>query len=508
MLRALLVLLIACNGGEKDPSGLDTDATTADDTDPVAVDDTDDGPATMDFEAFCDRAAQAYVDHLARCFPEVYDPEGPFVGVNEENCLGAREAIDEGRLSYDPASAAACVRAAEAETGCNWDLQGFRSPACDDTFTALVPLGGECGNGDARWTIIEGACAEGWCNDRSTCPGSCEAFVGVGEDCTTAQCEWRTSTCDLDSLRCVALPVSGEACPDGACATGTRCEAGTCRDVADPADGCDADHLCALTAMECVDEVCTLLLPEGMSCEFDFQCSDPLACRDDDGDGATECLPRGGLDTACGAHTDCAIDLYCDSLPDTCQPRPQLGGDCHSEAPCVEGAWCRYRPEQPGICSLTGDRGDDCAEDGYPADDPLACAEGLLCMQDTTCQPPGSAGDPCNATTPSCADDLVCDRATWTCIDRPALDAPCNPLPAGGCADGLTCQCTGTPEECQSWLDIYPQAWHTCQPTLDEADACWANGECASQYCDFCATGECDFRSPGVCGPAFEACVP
>jgi hypothetical protein len=508
MTRALLALLLAaCTSSEKDPSDLDTD-TTADDTDAVAVDDTDDGPATMDFETFCARASQAYVDHLARCFPDVYDPEGPFVAVNEDNCLAAREALDEGRRAYDPAAAAACVRAAEAETGCTWDLQGFRAAACDDAFTPLVPVGGDCGGGDGAWLIIGGTCAEGWCNDRSTCPGSCEAFVGVGEDCTSAQCEWRTTTCDPTSQRCVALPVAGEACPDGACAIGARCDAGTCRTIADPDEGCDADHLCALSAMECVDEVCTLLLPEGMTCDFDFQCAAPLACRDGDGDDDRECLPRGVAGDRCTYDDACASDLYCDWQTDECVPRLAIGEDCRDVNVCVEGAWCMSRPEQPGLCVETGGRGDACVDAAGPSTDPLACEVGLQCMQDGSCQPPGGAGDPCRVDLPSCTGDLVCDRATWTCAPPAAQGEGCNPFDADTCVDGLSCTCTGTSEECRFWIDVYDQAWHSCQPTAVEGEACWADRECEGGYCDICGSGDCDYNNPGVCGPAYEACVP
>jgi hypothetical protein len=93
-------------------------------------------------------------------------------------------------------------------------------------------------------------CPQGVCAAGSRCDGStCELLPGPGDECGTLGCA-EDLTCDFDTATCTPLPIAGEPCFQGSCASNRRCgPEGVCVD--DPPMTCElpfclyrADGLC------------------------------------------------------------------------------------------------------------------------------------------------------------------------------------------------------------------------------------------------------------------------
>lgn len=501
----VLLGLMACSGGEK--------AADVDDTDLVAEDDTDPGggDALPTFDAFCAEASDLYADHLVTCFPDGDYAAGTAGGDAfrqrmRDACALAVDAADGGRAAYDATAARTCLASARAEANaCRWDFSGFTHPACDAVFAPLVPLGGACSGAEGRWLIFQGTCAEGWCDDRETCPGACAPYAAVGASCADAPCDPAVAWCfGAEERSCVPFPATGAACDDGVCGPGDRCAGDVCVPIAVVGDTCGDDRVCASVAMACDDGVCDLHVAAGAPCRINPSCTDGLVCRDADGDGQTTCEARGDVGARCVIDVDCVDAAWCDAAARTCVARAAVEASC-ADAPCVDGAWCREPGKGVPTCWAPQEDGQDCWEWYGPSLDADACQPGSLCMDDGVCHPVGGDGDPCAVTQPSCLPGLTCDRASVTCVPAGDDGDACNPFDPEACAAGLGCACEGRPEQCAAGDTVAPQAWHVCAPLKPEGAVCWAWAECASGLCDPCADGDCDV--PGLCVIPEEDCA-
>jgi hypothetical protein len=147
----------------------------------------------------------------------------------------------------------------------------------------------------------------------------------------------------------------------------------------------------------------------------------------------------GAACTVAANRSECARDLVCIGVDGegngVCAPL------CDQPAP---GEKCRFKDPGGG----SGSYASDC-QDGYYCGASDTCeaslSDGATCMSDNSCAsgncnatnvcsvPPGK-GQSCDDL--RCADPLVCDIDSSTCVDRPAVGQPCV---FGACVDGARC---------------------------------------------------------------------
>ena len=353
-------------------------------------------------------------------------------------CSSGRDAIDAGRLVYDPVQAEACAALSVGDCedveafafGAGSAQAGFlQSNVCQGVVTGTVALGDEC---HAHSTKYASECAEGFCPSNA-CPGACTAYSAVGGACdgATTACDPALAFCNGEN-ECQAYAGVGDACGLIRCAPGDFC-------------GYDAVEL---------QDVCVATVAVGEDCEPRLnQCQGLATCHEG------TCVDMVELDQPCLNNTNCPVDAYCAG---TCQPRAALTEDCSNNVQCVEGAGC-----DADICVLLGDAGEACP-----------CAEGLWCDAANECQPRGDVGDACDPQyLGTCSVPLFCDPATSTCAARAALDEACNfAHPLDSCAEGLHCACAAN---CQP-THVAPAV---CRPRLAEGEDCGAAPECLTGIC-------------------------
>lgn len=291
------------------------------------------------------------------------------------------DAVDQGRIAYDPAAAAECVC---ADVGFPFvqDLPfAVSGGACADAFQGTLPLGspcqldlecaadaycaigGECGTCTARRPL--GASCErsaecersdelvALCDFRAaspTCLGfsiqanasvgaPCNELVVMGTSATTGVCAEGLG-CDVETSVCVVPPAEGETCNE-LCASGLTCSADTCRPVSytgTEGDACDDDHdapagmtvqgcdfstglVCAMGVCECVSGTCPLELfaPVGASCAGFGFCDRTGFCN-----RSSVCEARQVVGTMCEDSEQCASGSCADGLcVPYCAPQTQ-----------------------------------------------------------------------------------------------------------------------------------------------------------------------------------------
>jgi hypothetical protein len=395
--------------------------------------------AGLSIDEFCDTLQVRAREWLRACRFSFGDASGWWGAQNIDGfCSSGRDAIDAGRLIYDPAQAEAC--AALSLDGCQ-DIEAFafgvgsaqagllQSSECQGVVAGTVALGDEC---HAHSTKYASECAEGFCSSNA-CPGICSAYSEVGGDCDgfSTACDPALAYCDGQN-KCQAYGALGDTCTVIQCAPG---------------------DLCRYDAEQQLD-VCVGQVALGDDCAPRLnQCRGLATCLEG------TCVAAVALDEPCLSNANCPATAYCAV---TCQPRAALTESCANGVQCVEGAGCAA-----DICVSLGGAGEGCP-----------CAAGLWCDAANECQPRGDVGDECNPQfLGTCAVPLFCDPATSTCAERAALDETCNfAHPLDSCADGLHCSCAAN---CQP-AHLAPA---TCKPRLADADDCRGAAECLSGIC-------------------------
>lgn len=431
------------------------------------------GAGGMSIAEFCELLPPRARSWLRTCRFGFGDASGWWGTENIDRfCSTGRAAVAAGRLEYDPVQAAAC--AADSFGDCE-TIAAFAYPirnglwstnACAGVVRGTVPTGGEC---YADSTHYSGECAAGFCGG-DTCPGHCEDYVAVGDDC------------DLEALRCDPAEA--------------LCLEGKCTKYSKPGEpclsNCRPDLLCA-TELE--PETCLERRKIGETCQVNDQCSGSVCLRG-------KCTDQVAMGEPCDLHTNCPSGAYCDG---TCKPRLPLAADClDTTVPCLENAQCI-----DGTCQVLGEEGDACpcdydlwcdAEDRCRtpgeldadcsrADDLLIyerCASPLVCrpsdLDDPTalsCLAQGAEGDPCRPQfSYTCQAPFFCEPVTARCTRPGAVDQPCSPVLAlESCQTGLSCRCTS--DGCTA-ATLGPGL---CKARVSDGSDCVNNADCSSGSC-------------------------
>lgn len=257
--------------------------------------------------------------------------------------------VHEGRLSYEPAAAAACINA-YASGSC----EGVPAP-CANLFKGKVAPDGGC--------TLEEECdsAQGFCDPYTfACPQRCLPWLKTAESCSDfrTQCNPAADSCQIgDAGTSVCLPhrVAGQPCVSFS----------DCRD----------DLVCVNS--QCVSyrakegEVC------GVSSGYPY-CDDSTFCRQMQVTTGTPppgtCERRPGLGGTCVGYGTCLPALHCSSSLATgvCEPLGKIGDDCSDTYSCQDELYC-----SPGSarCTALPTDGGDCTNRGSS----YTCAAGYTC---------------------------------------------------------------------------------------------------------------------------------
>jgi hypothetical protein len=403
---------------------------------------------------FCRAESDAHYQFKVRC--EGWDPthavQRPAYWYAKE-CAPKGDAVEAGRMTYDRASAEACL-AAYAVGGCpgvTYAEPRNTLEACALAIAPAVPEGGECITGAD--CVAPGSCASPdqtcpghcvgagalgatcddfaqcgrglWCDgtrtcaprkgsgepcatalecmENLTCDGvSCSYVAGEGESCATLVCDpFQPLYCDGAGATCLAIPVYGQPCGNGAiCAQGYYCDPSNSRCYSRP----------------------TSPQLEGGFCGFEIPCASGLWC--DDTLGVPVCKARRALGTSCANANECLQPGWCDMsgspLAWTCTAPLVAGQPCSPEAgrPCSVGAWCHITAGIEGTCESERDLGEPCGQFGESGYSYADCSAGYCALANPgdlvgVCRELGAVGAHC--TSPGECLSYDCDSATSAC---------------------------------------------------------------------------------------------
>jgi len=364
-------------------------------------------------DAFCTNYLAAKCQAIADCYPS---DDGflssartttPECEADREGCLAAVRPLSvgvvAGRLVYDAAAAQAC-----------FDSLGL--PSCRlgrvDCFDA--PFAGQVPPGDRCYESVE--CVGGGCvTDGCGAPGTCRAYVGIGENAPVPQlCDpavgYSSSTSSSAEGTCVAFLADGERCYDSIeCVEGSFCDqfspAHDCHPFGAEGAPCTGINECS-DGLGCQDNVSHAIgggrcgpqrsLEAPCIAPGADECEPGLTCRGADSVSGVvgACGPYGARGETCGQSSECGFGLYCDTAGHTCGDRPGFGEACYPNAfpspSCFgEGLTCVTLDGQNGTCGTYAALGESCLP-YCPADmdcgasnfDPyLPCAAGLECTE-------------------------------------------------------------------------------------------------------------------------------
>ena len=365
------------------------------------------------------------------------------------------------------------------------------TPDCGGKQCGADGCGGTCGE-------CAGVCDAGLCHAG---PG-CE--VVDGPNCGGCACE--ACVCELDSFCCESAwdeICVGECIADcGGCATIESCGDGTC-DGIETCSNCPADCGCGDDGV-CVGGQCCTPWCGGKNCGDDGcggtcgECAEGESCLSGvcfapvEGPGcvATEVAGCEGCDCEACA---CEMDSYCcetkwDAI---CVSECQACGSCIPEAECGNS-----------LCEPAEDCG-TCAGDCTCAPN-WVCEEGV-CVDPGGCVPAcdgkDCGADGCGGSCGDCAEGFACDVdgmcvediCEADCTDKLCGDDGCGGS-CGDCADGEVCSdagvCGAPVLSCEG----------ICGDPADGCycdEACFENGDCCVDVCDFCG----DLEGCGACEP-------
>jgi len=251
--------------------------------------------------------------------------------------LDLHRSVDEGRISYEPRHARACLEHLR-NASCDWTSEERRTDdaECDAVFRGTVPTGGSCFTEED----CTGDCFEVLCGD-TCCAGECvdEVRAAIGESCEADECV-EGAFCNSNDT-CARLAAEGAACEERhGCGYGLDCVDGTCRDAPERGEACPG-NICANDAGDRCDQItltCVARSALGEPCAYDEACQEPLACGP-----ASVCVELPGIGAPC-LDVFCGRGAFCDA--GVCAaPRP-------TGAPCSWSLECETRScNESGVCA-------------------------------------------------------------------------------------------------------------------------------------------------------------
>ena len=264
-------------------------------------------------------------------------------------------AIDRGVVTYDPASAEACVAAVAAQV-CS-DTTPTGGLPCSQIFHGTIPPGATCLSAEERAPAATGTAL---CVGQSTSCGSgcCSGICGS-----------------------VETAAAGGSCAPGANGVFLRCPQG---------------QYCHLQMRTCMP-----LAALGDACDRvgSMACQSGLFCSRDAMSGATRCFQPGPTGGSCnhvnfpssGVPSCVSLSDVCTPTPNpavsTCTPRVPVGGACAGGVPCTWTAYCDFSQ----VCRAFIGLGEAC-----PAGQAGVCEGELGCVEASdgtaTCVPPPDSG--------------------------------------------------------------------------------------------------------------------
>ncbi|MBK7858774.1 MAG: hypothetical protein IPJ65_09170 [Archangiaceae bacterium] len=317
---------------------------------------------------YCQRFAQCgLVSSLSNCL-SLFAAQGGF-----GNCLGASaDALDAGRVRYDPAAAGQCF-AAITNLPCPTGISDDSIGACQSTIVGTVGSGQICFDSQEcqpnLWCKIpQGVCggtcltrtADGQAPGGNECmrlsyeyEGTCHRPVDGGASCAQSDGGFAVTQncvdgyyCDRTSHHCEAFKAH-----DAPCNPRSSNECGFAVGCFGPLDGgfCRAPHT---VGQDCVTVNCqgdTWCKPEldggrfcqawsamGGSCKDNSSCAPPARCAGTDGGtfGFGTCQPLGGTGIACSGSSDCATGLHCGGRTRVCEAAFVDGAACQGDNEC------------------------------------------------------------------------------------------------------------------------------------------------------------------------------
>ncbi len=330
------------------------------------------GSGTKPGAKWCTDYVTAYCDYQARCGTAVsVEACRATEGLLFEYFCGLTiaPALNDGRITADAQLTNTCFTFMSDTFSCEAGDEDpiYENPDCAELLAGKVALGGDC--------YHDAECANGWCDDSASCPGTCVARVGLGEPTSSdAACEdglyqyYGDDTCQV--------PVAaGEDC-SGLPPSSTR-------------QGCVPGHYCDGTNLTCTPKGTA-----GDSCADSDACIPTLLCL------LGECTARGNVGDPCLGQT-CMNGLFCNAaLPGSAGLCAEPGAEeaaCYQASDCEGNLLCLGADPQGGTkgqCTAPVAEGEACA-------DSSVCAEGLYC-----------ASGSCEQTKPdaeTCTDNEECE---------------------------------------------------------------------------------------------------
>ncbi len=328
----------------------------------------------------------------------------------------------------------------------------------------------------------------------SALPAGCvPALEEALTDCHMPDADLFAVTCPLawPSGLSRDLPAAGEACVQGLCAEGTRCDSKDTCARPQSAAACSSPGDCPGSELCGGDGKCAVpdLHDNGVVCTKAGGCTGDVLCL---ASGRRACATK-VAGAACTSDAECIDGEFCGA--GGCEVAPGEGVACGGGVACATGLACRFATGVgEGTCQALPKDKEPCALGPLG---PVVCSEGLAC-RDRFCGAIPGDGEPCAGIGPAfeCKGDLGCHF-----LNEKSL---CGQRVGEGAACGLDDSC-----EAGLFCDF---STNTCTRVFAEGAACRSGNECgAGGACVPSEVGEfrC-VRRPGLGAPCFlnDSCEP
>jgi hypothetical protein len=303
---------------------------------------------------FCEGYYAIVAKLLAKCWGI---PEANAQGLlpDAQLCQAFATSVDEGRISFDPGPAAACLNELGKAASCD----GPTDPQLIGDCTVLKPLvpTGETCTLFSSLAVGQECMGDAYCQEPEAyaCSGVCAEPPALGAPCDLLKGDVRCgpdATCDSTSKTCVAKPADVEL--DGACG-------------GDGLGNCKDPLWCEVPASGAPTGVCHAKKTSG-SCSLPAACALPAVCAGPE--GSRSCVaPKNEGESCTPGLRECNIASHCGANKKCTSQPVTLGEACGSvdgeSVPCGRDAYCEGTPAGAGTCQKRKQPGDACTGKGY-----------------------------------------------------------------------------------------------------------------------------------------------